>query len=106
LSISERDLADLDLGGLHSYFKEKLEGYDYFSINQLQIRSSNQEYKFKNAKETYKTHRSNTYVVEYESDTSDNEEKEVCAAEFVWPSKAKSCSCPLLNLSQKNRQEE
>jgi hypothetical protein len=41
LSISERDLADLALGGLRSHFKEKLEGYDYFSINQLQIRALN-----------------------------------------------------------------
>ena len=35
-------------------FKEKLEGYDYFSINQLQIRTLGQEYKFEKAKESCK----------------------------------------------------
>jgi hypothetical protein len=45
-------------------------------------------------------------VVDYGSDASDDEEKEVYAAEFVWPSKAKPCSCPLLKLTQKNQQDE
>jgi len=30
----------------------------------------------------------------------------VYAAEFVWPSKAKSCSCRSLKLTKKNRQDE
>ena len=46
LSISERDLAGLALGGLCSHFEEKLEGYDYFMIKQLQVRALSQEYKF------------------------------------------------------------
>ena len=46
--MSEKDLA---LGVLRSHFKEKLEGYDYFLINQLQIRDFGLVYKFKNAKE-------------------------------------------------------
>jgi len=56
LSISKRDLASLALGGLCSHFKEELEGYDYFSINQLQIRVLGQEYKFEKAKESFKAH--------------------------------------------------
>ena len=100
MSISERDLADVDLGGLHSYFKEKLEGYDYFSINQLQIKDLNQECRFKNAKDTYKTHRSNMHIIEYDSDTSDDEDKEVYTTEFIWPSTAKPCSCASLKPTQ------
>ena len=42
MSISDRDLADVALGGLHSHFKEKLEGFAYYSINQLQLRALNQ----------------------------------------------------------------
>jgi hypothetical protein len=50
LSISERDLASLALGGLCSHFKEKLEGYDDPYISQLHIRALIQENKFKKAK--------------------------------------------------------
>ena len=42
MSISDRDLADAALGGLHSHFKENLEGFAYYSINQLQLRALNQ----------------------------------------------------------------
>jgi len=55
-------LAGLALGGLCSHFEEKLEGYDYFMIKQLQVRALGQEYKFRKAKETCETHQSNTYV--------------------------------------------
>ena len=106
LSISEKDLADLALVGLHSHFREKLEGFDYFSINQLQVRALGQAYRFKSGKDTYKTHRSNTHVVEYDYESSDDEGKDVYAAEFVWPSSAKPCSCSSLKPSQKNRQED
>ena len=76
LSISERDLAGLALGSLCSHFKEKLEGFEYYSINQLQLRALNQEYKFKKAKESCESHQSNTHV-ECESNGSDDERKEV-----------------------------
>jgi hypothetical protein len=106
LSISEEDLVDLAFGGLRSHYKEKLEGFDFLSINQVQVRALSLQYKFKNSKDTYKTHRSNTHVVDCESNSSDDKEKEVYAAEFVWPSKAKSYSCSSLKPTQKNRQEE
>ena len=32
---AEKDLADLAYNGLHSYFKEKLDGFDIFTINQV-----------------------------------------------------------------------
>ena len=76
LSISERDLASLALGSLCPHFKEKLEGFEYYSINQLQLRDLNQEYKFKKAKESCESHQSNTHV-ECESNGSDDERKQV-----------------------------
>jgi len=72
LSISERDLAGLALGGLCSHFKKKLEGYTYFSINQLQVAALGQECRFRRAKETCETHQSNTHI-DCESDNSDDE---------------------------------
>jgi len=106
LTISKKDLADLAFNGLHSYLKEKLEGFEYHTVNYLQMKVLCLEFMVKNAKDTYKPHRSNTHLLDHDSDSSDDESKEVYAAEFVWPSKAKPSSVPSLKLIQKNRQEE
>jgi hypothetical protein len=45
------------------------------------------------------------HVVEYDSDSSDDE-NEVYVAEFVWPSKSKASSCASLKPATKGRQEE
>jgi len=89
LTIPEKDLAEIAFGGLRSYLKEKLEGGVYYSINGLQLRAMSQETKFKNSKDAYKPHRSNTHVVVYDSDSSSDDDKEVYTTEFVWPSAAK-----------------
>ena len=44
--------------------------------------------------------------MENDSDCSEDEEKGVYAAEFVWPSKDKPSTCPSLKPIQKNRQNE
>lgn len=67
--------------------KENLEGFEYYSINQLQLRALNQEYKFRKDKES-ETHRSNTHV-DCTSNNSDDGNKEVYVAELVWPSEGK-----------------
>ena len=41
LSISDKDLVDVALNGLRSYLKEKLEGFDYYNLNALQLRAMN-----------------------------------------------------------------
>ena len=35
LTLSEKDLADLALAGLHSNYREKLDSLDHYSVNQL-----------------------------------------------------------------------
>ena len=92
--------------GLRSYLKEKLEGFDFITVNHLQMRAVGVEFKCKNSKDFFKPHRSNTHVVENDSDCSDDEEKGVYAVEFVWPSKDKPSMCPSLKPVQKNRQNE
>ena len=89
--------------GLHSYLKEKLEGFEYHTVKYLQIKVIGLEFKLKNAKDTFKSHRSNTHVLDHDSDSSNDESKEVYAAKFVWPSKAKPGSVPSLKPIQKNR---
>ena len=37
LTISEKDLVDLAFNGLRSYLKEKLDGFEYHTVNFLQI---------------------------------------------------------------------
>ena len=103
LTISEKDLA---FNGLRSYLKEKLKGFEYHTVNFLQVKVMGLEFKLKNAKDTFKPHRSNTHIIDRDSDSSDDENKEVYAAEFVWPSKAKPGSVPSLKPIQNNRQEE
>ena len=70
LSLSERDLADLAYNGLHSYLKEKLKGFDFITVNHLQMRAIGLEFKFKNAKDSFKPHRPNTHIVDHNSDCS------------------------------------
>jgi len=106
LTISKKDLADLAFNGLHSYLKEKLEGFEYHTVNYLQMKVLCLEFMVKNAKDTYKPHRSNTHLLDHDSNSSDDKSKEVYAAEFVWPLKAKAGSVPSLKPIQKNRQEE
>ena len=70
------------------------------------MRTLSQEARFRKEKDTYKSHRSNTHFVEYDSDLSDDEDKEFYATEFVWPASAKPCTCTSLKPTQRNRQEE
>ena len=106
MSISDKDLVDVALNGLRSYLKEKLEGFDYFNLNALQLRAMNLEYKIKKSKDTYKPHRSNTHIVEYDSDSLNNEDNAVYTTEFVWPSSAKPCSCASLKPTQNSGKEK
>ena len=66
---------DLSFAGLWSYLKKKLEGFDFLLINHLQMKAVGLEFKHKNAKVAYKTHRSNTHVVDHDSNSSDGEDK-------------------------------
>ena len=105
MSISDKDSIDVALGGLHSYLKEKLESFNYYNLNDLQLRAMNQEYKFRKAKEDCESHQSSTHD-ECESNGSDDERKEDYVAEFVWPSEAMPCFCPSLKPIKKNQREE
>ena len=80
MTISEKGLADLAYNYLRSSLKEKLEGFEFLTVNRLQMRAIGLEFKFKNAKDTFETHQS--IHVECKSD-SDDEKKKV--AEFIWP---------------------
>ena len=77
LTISEKDLA---FNGLRSYLKDKLEGFEYHTVNFLQVKVMGLEFKLKNDKDTFKLHRSNTHILDHDSDSSDDDSKKVYAA--------------------------
>ena len=53
LTISEKDLADLAFNGLRSCLKEKLKGFEYHTVNFLQVKVVGLEFKLKKAKDTF-----------------------------------------------------
>src|SRR6185436_18062897 len=84
-----------------SYLKEKLDGFDFITVNHLQMRAIDLEFKFKNAKDTFKTHQSMHVDCKFDSD---DEKKGF--AQFIWPSEAKPYACSSLKPIPKNRQEQ
>ena len=96
VNLAEKDLADLAFNGLRSHIKEKLEGNDFFTVNQVHQRALAAESRSKELQESHRHHRPNTHALEYHSDSSDDESKEVYAAEFVWSPNDKPSTCYFL----------
>ena len=67
--------------GLRSYLKEELEGFEFHTVNYLQMKVLGLEFRLHNAKDVHNTHQSIHVDCKYDSD---DEKKEV--AEFLWPS--------------------
>jgi hypothetical protein len=89
-------MANLAFNGLYSYLREKLDGHTFITLSQLQQKASAQESRSKESKDNFKhTHRNVNYV-DCDSDSSSDESNDVYAAEFCWPSKAKSYACDSL----------
>ena len=84
MNLAEKYLADLAFNGLRSHIKEKLEGNHFFTVNQVHQRALAAESRSKELQESHRHHRPNTHALEYHSDSSDDESKDVYAAEFVW----------------------
>ena len=59
----------------------------------------------KESHDAHRSHRPNVHVVETNSDSSDDENKELYDAEIVWPAQNKLVTCPSLKSVHKNRQE-
>jgi hypothetical protein len=104
LSITNMDLADICLKGLRSSIRDKIEGFDFLSFSQVQLSALVVENRMN--KEKFKSCHSNVHIIDYDFDSSNDSDKEVYAAEFVWPSKEKSYFCSSLKLASKSRQEE
>ena len=106
LTISDRDLADLAFTGLLDFHKKKLDGQEFLDVSQVLQKALANESRAKEAlqKSNGKSNRP-VYVLGCESNCSDDEGKDIYAAEFAWPSNNKSCTYGSLKLIQKNRQD-
>ena len=64
------------------------------------------ESRSKESQESHRHYRSSVHALDCTSDCSDDESKDVYAAEFVWSSQAKPFTCSALKPIHKNRQDE
>ena len=69
-------------------------------------RALDAESQSKESQESHGHHRPNTHALEYNSNSSDDESKEVYATEFVWSSSDKPSTCASLKPIPKNRHDE
>jgi hypothetical protein len=108
LTISNRNLADLAFAGLLDFYKEKLDGQEFLNIGQVLQKSLANESWAKEARNLQKSNEKPNrpvYILGCESNCSDDEGKDVHAADFAWPSNDKSCTFGSLKPIQKNRQD-
>ena len=73
MNIAKKDLADLAFNGLRYHIKERLEGYDFFTVTQVHQRALAIESRNKEPQESQRHHRSSVHALDCNSDCSDDE---------------------------------
>jgi hypothetical protein len=107
LNISDKDLADLVYSGLTQYLKDKLESHVFSNVSQVLQQAL---YCESRAKESRSFPRSSDKprnerhinIVEYSGESSDDEEVDMCVAEWSWGSQTKPFVCSSLKLASKS----
>jgi hypothetical protein len=111
LNISDKDLTDLVYSGLSSHIREKLEGHVFSGVSQVLQRTLDYESRAKESKSFTRSsdkprNECPINMVEYASESSDDEEADMCVAEWSWASKFKPFICSILKPAFKSRQDE
>jgi hypothetical protein len=104
-------LTDFAYSSLSSHLREKLEGHVFFDVSQVLQRALNCESRVKESGSFTKSgdkprNECPVNMVEYTSESSDDEEANMCVAEWSWASKSKSFVCSSLKPVLKSRQDE
>jgi hypothetical protein len=108
LNISDKDLADLAYSGLSPHLKEKLESHTFSDISQVLQMALDYESRAKESRgfarssDKYRNDR-HINIVEYSSESSDDEEADMCIAEWNWASKSNLFVCSSLKPPSKSR---
>lgn len=106
MTISDRDLADLAFSGLLEFHKEKLEGQEFLDVSQVLQKALANESRGKESRNSQKaSEKSNRPVFAFDCN-SDDEEKDVYSADFVWSSKDKPSTCSSLRPTNKYQQDD
>jgi hypothetical protein len=111
LNISDKDLADSAYSGLSLHLKEKIESHVFSNVRQVLQRALDC---YSRAKESMSFPRSSdklrnehhVNMVEYSSESLNNEEADMCVAEWNWGSKSKPFVCSRFKLASKRWQDE
>jgi hypothetical protein len=111
LNISDKDLVDLAYSGLSPHLKEKLESHIFFDVSQVLQRALDCESQAKESRSLPRISdkpRNERYVntIEYSTDSSDDEEADMCVAEWRWGSKSKPFVYSSLKPVSKSRQDK
>jgi hypothetical protein len=111
LNISDKDLADLACSGLFLHLREKLESHVFSDVIQvlqmaLDCESRGKEFRSFTRRGDKPRNDYPVNMVEYASESSDDEEADMCVAEWSWASKSKPFVCSFLKPASKSRQDE
>jgi hypothetical protein len=111
LNIFDKDLADLTYSVLLPHLKEKLESHVFSDVRQVLQWALDCENRAKDSigfPRTNEKPRNECHInmVEYSSESLDDEEVDMCVAEWSWGSKSKPFVCSSLKPISKRRQDE
>jgi hypothetical protein len=111
LNISDKDLADLVYSGLTQHLKHKLESHVFSDVSQVLQWAPNCESQAKESRNfprSTKKPRNERHVntIKYSSKSSNDEEADMCVAEWNQGSKSKPFICSSLKPAFKSRQEK
>jgi hypothetical protein len=87
MSITDMDLADICLKGLRSSIRDRIEGSDFLSVVQVQVRALIIENRMNKDKDNFKSHRSNVHIIDYDSDSSNDSDKKFMLLNLFGPLK-------------------
>jgi hypothetical protein len=98
----------LAYSGLSPHLKEKLESNVFYDVSQVLQQTLDYESRTKESRSFPRTNdkpRNELHVntVKYSSESSDDEEADMCVAEWSWGSKSKSFICSSLKPASKSR---
>ena len=92
MTIPDRELANLAFAGLLDFHKAKLDGQEFVDVSQVLQKALANASRAKEARDSQKSNEKPSrpvYVLGCDSNCSDDEDKDVYVAEFVWSSSDK-----------------
>jgi biotin synthase-like enzyme len=107
LNISNKDLADLAYSGLSSHLREKLESRVFSDVSQVLQKALDCESRAKKSRSFTRSgdkpkNECPINMVEYASESSDDEEADMCVAEWSWASESKPFVCSSLKSTRRD----